>query len=92
MIVNEYDEFTLNSLISLCKNKIILLSTKNIENHSCKNISFNINLIVIDNRIIWYGGINPFSNLQYGNNIMRIDNKTIAGDLLKDLNLKVKNN
>lgn len=89
MIISEYDEFTLNSLISVCKNKIILLSNKNIKNHSCINISFNINLILIDNRIIWYGGINPFSNIQYGNNIMRIDNKTIAEDLLKDLNLRV---
>ena len=51
----------------------------------CTETDFKTNIIIIDKKIVWYGGINPYTNFQFGSDIMRIEDKAVADDLLKDI-------
>ena len=47
--------------------------------------SLEINALIIDNKIIWYGGINPFKNIVYDDSIMRINDKAITEKFIKEI-------
>lgn len=85
MVVNDYDENKLKILMSLCNDKLILYSSKEVEGLITKQTDFKANIIIIDKKIVWYGGINPYTNFQFGSDIMRIEDKAVADDLLKDI-------
>ena len=85
MVVNDYDENKLKTLMSLCNDKLILYSSKEVEGLITKQTDFKTNIIIIDKKIVWYGGINPYTNFQFGSDIMRIEDKAVADDLLKDI-------
>ena len=42
-----------------------------------------INAIIIDDRIIWYGSINPFAYSKKDDSIMRIIDEEYAKDIIK---------
>ena len=85
MVVNDYDENKLKTLMSLCNDKLILYSSKEVEGLITKQTDFKTNIIIIDKKIVWYGGINPYTNFQFGSDVMRIEDKAVADDLLKDI-------
>ena len=43
-----------------------------------------LNAIIIDQKILWYGGINPFKAVAYNDSIMRINDKSICETMLKE--------
>ena len=47
------------------------------------NTKISANVIIIDNSIVWYGGINPFIANNYENTIMRISSKAVANKIIK---------
>jgi nitrogen regulatory protein PII-like uncharacterized protein len=46
------------------------------------------NLIVIDKRIVWYGGINPFSYQNIEETILKIEDPVTANEILQDFENK----
>ena len=62
-------------------------SNKTIEH---KNISgllktnLEINAVIIDQKILWHGGINPFKTIAYNDSIMRINDKSICETIIKE--------
>lgn len=85
LVVNDYNSDKLESIISRCNNKATIYSSKDIAGRKINKTDFKSNIIIIDKRIVWYGGINPFTFFQYGTDIMRIDDKAVVDDLLKDV-------
>jgi len=47
--------------------------------------SIGANIVVIDNRYVWYGGINPFVYHNNEMSIMRIDDKILAKDIISQV-------
>lgn len=50
-----------------------------------KHVTTDINAIIIDKKIIWYGGLNPFILNKYDESIMRINDKSIAENFIKEI-------
>lgn len=50
-----------------------------------KHVSTDINAIIIDRKIVWYGGLNPFIPNKYDESIMRINDKSIAENFIKEI-------
>jgi hypothetical protein len=42
------------------------------------------NMIVIDKRILWYGGINPFTYQNIEQTILKIEDPVTANEILQD--------
>ena len=85
-VINNYDLSRVVSLLDEYKDKCtIYTSLDNISNYKINCTNFKTNLVVIDKRIIWYGGINPFVVFQFSSDIMRIDDKAVADDLVKEI-------
>lgn len=89
VIINSYDEQGLNEILNLCKNVKVfinnnsgLIAHKNISS-LCKT-SLEINAIIIDRRILWYGGVNPFKTNMYIDSIMRINDKSICDTIISE--------
>jgi len=87
-IINDYNEGVVIDLLNTCGNvKIFTHSNKTIEH---KNISgllktnLEINAVIIDQKILWYGGINPFKTIAYNDSIMRINDKSICETIIKE--------
>ena len=59
----------------------IILNQFKIEKH----ISSEINAVIIDKKIVWYGGLNPFVENKYDDSIMRINDKSIVENIVKEL-------
>ncbi len=53
-----------------------------------KEIKHDVNLIIVDEYIVWYGSINPFtySSIQE-DSIMRIENKALANKLIQSVSI-----
>lgn len=62
-------------------NENIILNQVKIEKH----ISSDINAVIIDKKIVWYGGLNPFVENKFDDSIMRINDKSIAENIIKEL-------
>lgn len=88
-IVNDYDDEIISKLINDSINaKIYSNKEFKIENEKIAGIynsKLEINAIVIDDKITWYGGINPFKHNKYDDSIMRINDKSVADSFLKEL-------
>ena len=89
LIINSFDNEPLNEILEL--NERIKIFTNLSSNIEHKNIcgfqktSLDINAIIIDDKIVWYGGINPFKDIKYDDSIMRINDKSIADNLLFEI-------
>lgn len=89
MIVNEYENESIDELLNL-HDKIKIYSNKEFH-YEHKNISgvhntkLEINAVIIDDKIIWYGGINPFKSIKHDDSIMRINDKSISDGIFKEL-------
>ena len=92
LIVNDYEPETLKEILDLSSNVKLYTSVK--EDFSHKNITnvcittLEINAIIIDNKIVWYGGINPFKLTTFNDSIMRINDKSIADSFLTEARVK----
>ena len=88
-IINEYEIESLNELLDLSKRTKIYSKTLNgIEHENLCGLydtELEINAIIIDKKIVWYGGINPFKDNKYDDSIMRINDKSIADNLIMEI-------
>lgn len=87
-IIANYKDISLNDLLNLKDGVKIYANNFLFEHKNIKGISkssLSINAILIDKRIVWYGGLNPFNPQTYNQNIMRIDNKAIAGYIISNI-------
>ena len=66
----------LNDNIEIITGEEINLNLKTVKEHS------PINAIIIDNRIIWYGSINPFAYSKKDDTIIRIVDEEYAKDII----------
>ena len=71
----------LNDNIEIITAEEINSNVKTVKEHS------PINAIIIDDRIIWYGSINPFAYSEKDDTILRIVDEEYAKEL-KDFNIK----
>ena len=46
--------------------------------------NLEINAVIIDQKMLWYGGINPFKTIAYNDSIMRINDKCICETIIKE--------
>ena len=46
--------------------------------------NLEINAVIIDQKMLWYGGINPFKTIAYNDSIMRINDKSICETIIKE--------
>lgn len=87
-IVNDYNNEELNELLDISKNaKIYIDSNKTVEHQNITGLyktNLCINAVLIDQRILWYGGINPYKALTYNDSIMRINDKSICETIIKE--------
>lgn len=77
----------LNLLLEKCIVQPIIYSyeiIENIESYINKNIKFNI--IIINDSILWYGGINPFIFKKEDLTIARLDDKEICNNIIDNFN------
>lgn len=86
LIINSFDNQYLNEILEL--NEKIRIFTKSSFEIEYKNISglyqtsLEINAVIVDNKIVWYGGINPFKENKYDDSIMRINDKSVADSII----------
>ena len=67
--------------------KIFTKSNNTIEHKNVCGLyktNLEINTVIIDQKILWYGGINPFKTIAYNDSIMRINDKSICETILKE--------
>lgn len=86
----------LEELLSIIKGKTTIVSSKEFPKFSNENIEIinrdvTLNSIIIDNKLVYYGGVNPFIELNYDESIMRIDNIDFVKDFIKEINKREKN-
>ena len=88
-IIDTYDEDRLRSLLDLTGNvEIYSSSGVGIEHeHLSKIVKTNleINAIIIDSKILWYGGINPFVSSEQYDSIMRINDRAVVENLMVEI-------
>ncbi|MBR6517868.1 MAG: DEAD/DEAH box helicase [Bacilli bacterium] len=80
----------LKLLLEKCKVIPIIYSNdmlENIDSYSIENIKFNI--IIINDSILWYGGINPFIFKKDDLTIARLDDKEICNNIIVNVENKV---
>ena len=68
--------------------KIFAKSHKSIEHKNVCGLyktNLEINAVIIDQKILWYGGINPFKMIAYNDSIMRINDKSTCETILKEV-------
>ena len=83
LLFNYHKEEKLNKLLEL-NDKIEIITDEEI-NSNIKTVKEHspINAIIIDDRIIWYGSINPFAYSKKDDTIMRIIDEEYAKDIIK---------
>ena len=92
MVINSYEAEPLKELLDIGGRVKIYTSIK--DNIEHKNIiglcetSLEINAIIIDHKIMWYGGINPFKTSTFNDSIMRINDRDVVDNVLKELEPK----
>ena len=88
LIINDFTDAELNEILELHND--IRIFTKLHKSIDHKNVcglyktNLEINAVVIDQKILWYGGINPFKTIAYNDSVMRINDKSICGTILKE--------
>ncbi|MBE6133371.1 MAG: DEAD/DEAH box helicase [Erysipelotrichaceae bacterium] len=88
-VINSYEIESLKELLDVGNRIKVYISAKSEIEH--KNIAglykttLEINAVIIDNKIMWYGGINPFKTSTFNDSIMRINDKDVASNVLKEL-------
>ena len=87
-LISNYEKITLSNLLDTNNgidiySNLDIIAHKNIKKIS--NTSLTINMIILDKKIVWYGGLNPFNPQSYNQSIMRIDNKAIAETMLSNI-------
>ena len=88
-LVRRYDVADLEEL--LCHNgnvKKTIASKSAIEStidFDFKESELDMDAIIIDKTILWYGGINPFLRGNYEDSIMRINDRSVAESFLKEI-------
>ena len=71
-LINSYNEERLNALLKMNAN-IIIRTDENIETTvNIEKVHSEINCIIINDEIIWYGSINPFKYSKSEDSILRI--------------------
>lgn len=81
---NAEDIVLIGKTFNQIKLEQILNTNKNIKPKQYFESKNSSNIIIIDNRFIWYGSINPFSNNNTDKDIMRIDDANLAAELIKE--------
>lgn len=79
---NYFNKNVLERLIELNKNIKIVTDCELEVNENFTKIHTQLNAVIIDKRIIWYGGINPFAYAPKDGTILRIDDNEYANDIL----------
>ena len=89
LIINNYEIESLKELLDIGNRIKVYVSTKgNIEHENIVGLyetSLEINAVIIDHKIMWYGGINPFKTSTFNDSIMRINDRDVVDSLLKEL-------
>lgn len=87
LFVNYAKEEVLDSFLEIeCNLEITTdMKIKDKKNAVLKNKHSQINAIVIDDKIIWYGGINPFSFNKKDETILRIEDYEYANEIINDV-------
>lgn len=85
-------DYSLNRLIELLENiksNITIFTDKELllENQNLNIVKKEVpvNSIIIDNKIVYYGGINPFIDINYDESIMRVENNDFVKDFIKEI-------
>lgn len=77
----------LNILIEKCKIKPNIYSSELIDNiNTVVNPNININIIIINDNTLWYGGINPFIYKKDNLTIARLEDKEICTNIMMSFN------
>ena len=88
LIINDFNDAELSEILDSHNGiKIFTKSGKSIEHKNVCGLyktNLEINAVVIDQKILWYGGINPFKTVTYNDSIMRINDKSICETILKE--------
>lgn len=90
LTIIDYNLEKLESLLSVIKGKTTIVTSKEISKLPNNNLQIiknevAVNSIIIDNKLVYYGGINPFMEINYDESIMRIDNTDFAKDFIKEI-------
>ena len=83
LLFNYHKEERLNKLLELNDNIEIITDEEINSNVKTVKERSPINAIIIDNRIIWYGSINPFAYSKKDDTIIRIVDEEYAKDIIK---------
>lgn len=89
LLINSFEEEALNEILNAVENTNVYIHSeseiihKSISSHRCEDTG--INAVVIDNKILWYGGINPFKTANYYDSIMRINDKSVIESFVKEI-------
>ena len=95
LTIVDYSFEKLANLLSIIKGKITIISSKEypkLPNNNLEiiNKEVSVNSIIIDNKLVYYGGINPFIEINYDESIMRIDNIDFVKDFTKEISISLK--
>ena len=95
LTIVDYTLEKLVNLVSIIKGNITILSSKELpklpnNNLNIINKEVSVNSIIIDNKLVYYGGINPFIDINYDESIMRIDNIDFVKDFIKEISNSLK--
>lgn len=95
LTIVDYTLEKLVNLLSIIKGNITILSSREFpklpnNNLNIINKEVSVNSIIIDNKLVYYGGINPFIEINYDESIMRIDNIDFVKDFIKEISNSLK--
>lgn len=82
LLFNYYKEERLNKLLELNANIEIITDEEINSNVKIIKEHSPINAIIIDNRIIWYGSVNPFAYAKKDDTILRIVDEEYAKEMI----------
>lgn len=86
----DYTLEKLVNLLSVINVGITILSSRNFSTLTYETVKFinkdvSVNSIIIDDKIVYYGGINPFIDINYDESIMRIDNIDFVNHFISEV-------
>jgi len=82
LLFNYYKEERLNKILELNDNIEIITDEEINSNVKITKEHSPINTIIIDNRIIWYGSVNPFAYAKKDDTILRIVDEEYAKEMI----------
>ena len=95
LTIVDYTLEKLVNLLSIIQGNITIHSSREFpklpnNNLNIINKEVSVNSIIIDNKLVYYGGINPFIEINYDESIMRIDNIDFVKDFIKEISNSLK--